>query len=126
MKTEKAYFEGENGMATFSLLYPKGSGAASNGPDSFLELSPAAAHDLGLDEIIAAFTPDREHQKEIRNLFSRLPRNPVVITYRQAVLDDLLANPELVDRFALPLTRHQFALRIPRNVSLPPGDDLAA
>ena len=81
--------------------------------DSFLELSPAAAHDLGLDEIIAAFTPDREHQKEIRNLFSRLPRDPVVITYRQAVLDDLLANPELVDRFAslLPVIDSLFEYR---------------
>lgn len=113
MKTEKAYFEGENGMANFSLLYPKGSGAALDGPDSTLELSPAAAHDLGLDEIIAAFTPDREHQKEIQELFSRLPRDPGVITYRQAVLEDLLANPKLVERFAslLPVIDSLFEYR---------------
>jgi hypothetical protein len=65
-----------------------------------LELSLVAAHDLGLDEIIAAFTPDREHQKEIRDLFSRLPCDPDVIAYRQAVLEDLLANPELAERVA--------------------------
>jgi DNA mismatch repair protein MutS len=113
MKTEKAYFEGENGMASFSLLCPKGSGAASDGPDSFLELSSAAAHDLGLDEIVATFTSDREYQKEIRDLFSRLPRDPGVITYRQAVLDDLLANPELVERFAslLPVIDSLFEYR---------------
>ena len=95
MKTEKAYFEKGNRPMNFSLLYPPGdSGEQQN---SFLELSPAAGHDLGLDAIILAFTPDREHQKEIRNLFSRLPRDPEVISYRQAVLDDLLANPELAE-----------------------------
>lgn len=111
MKTEKAYFEKENGTANFSLLYPKGPGISANGQDSFLELSPAAAHDLGLDEIIAAFATDREHQKEIRNLFSRLPCDPQVITYRQAVLEDLLANPELAERFAsfLPVIDSLFA-----------------
>jgi hypothetical protein len=80
---------------------------------SFLVLSPAAAHDLGLDEIVAAFTPDREHQKEIRELFSRLPRDPEVISYRQAVLDDLLANPELAERFTslLPVIDSLFEYR---------------
>ncbi|HSL28090.1 MAG TPA: hypothetical protein VK900_02725 [Anaerolineales bacterium] len=103
MKTHRTYFEKE--LESFSLLYPKGSGAASDEDASasagpVLELSPAAAHDLGLDEIIAAFTPDRGHQKEIREVFSRLPRDPQVIAYRQAVLDDLLTNPELAERFA--------------------------
>ena len=105
MKREKAYFEKENGLASFSLLYPKGSGVSSAGHPatdaaSFLELSPEAAHDLRVDDIVAAFTPDRGHQKEIRDLFSRLPRDPDVIAYRQAVLEDLLANPELAERFA--------------------------
>jgi DNA mismatch repair protein MutS len=101
MPTEKAHFEkGKNGSASFSLLYPKARGISPDEQDSFLELSPAAAHDLGLDEIIAAFTPDREHQKEIRDLFFRLPQDPETITYRQAILDDLLANPALVERFA--------------------------
>src|SRR5215216_413376 len=99
MKREETTFE--KGRTTFSLLYP----SASNGGGAFLELSPAAAHDLGLDELVAAFTMEREHQKEIRTLFSRLPRDSDVITYRQAVLEDLLANPPLRERFAslLPL-----------------------
>jgi len=113
MKTEKAYSEKGNGPVNFSLLYPKGPGISANGQDSFLELSPAAAHDLGLDEIIAAFTPDRDHQKEIRDIFSRLPCDPAVITYRQAVLEDLLANPALVERFTslLPVIDSLFKYR---------------
>ncbi len=98
MKTEQAYFEKGNASANFSLLYPLGS--SLKGENLFLELSPAAAHDLRLNDIIAAFTPDRGQQREIQNLFSRLPRDPQVISYRQAVLDDLLANPELAERFS--------------------------
>ena len=109
MKREGSYFEQGDGLASFSLLEPKGFGAASDA--GFLELSPAAAHDLGLEEIIAAFAPDRDHQKEIRPLFSRLPCDPAVITYRQAVLDDLLANPALAERFTslLPVIDSLFA-----------------
>ena len=89
-------------MEGFSLLYPSSIGSkrdAALDAASFLELSSTAAHDLGLDEIIAAFTPDRGHQKEIRDVFSRLPRDPDVLAYRQAVLNDLLANPGLAERF---------------------------
>ena len=98
MMRKNAYFETENGPANFSLLYPKVPGESSNQQNMFLELNPDAAHDLGLDEIIAAFTSAREYQREIQPLFHRLPRDPNVILYRQAVLDDLLANPELADR----------------------------
>lgn len=99
MKREKTNFEKGNGPADFSLLFPKGAGVSSNQQDLFLELNPVAAHDLGLDELIAAFSPTLEHQREIQPLFYRLPRDPDVILYRQAVLDDLLANPELAERF---------------------------
>ena len=105
MKTEKTSFEKENPSINLSLLHPQGPAASLNGQGGFLELSPAAAHDLRLNDILAAFTPDRGHQREIQNLFARLPRDPQVISYRQAVLDDLLANPELAERFGslLPL-----------------------
>ncbi|HET6597764.1 MAG TPA: hypothetical protein VFG81_19215 [Anaerolineales bacterium] len=102
MKREETYLETGKALANLSLLYPPGAA-----PDtlSFLEISPATAHDLGLDEIIAAFVPDRGHQHEIRAIFSRLPRDSEVITYRQAVLQDLLSIPALAERFAslLPL-----------------------
>lgn len=96
MNTAGSYFE--KGSGDFSLLYPPEFFA--EGEHAFLELSPAAAHDLGLDEIVAAFTPDRAHQKEIRDLFLRLPRDPQTIVYRQSVLEDLLSNPALVEKFA--------------------------
>lgn len=97
MKRENTNFENTNRRPIFSLLYP--AGASLDRPESFLEITPAAAHDLGLDEIIAAFSPEREYQKEIESLFYRLPRDPEVILYRQTVLDDLLNNPEIVERF---------------------------
>jgi DNA mismatch repair protein MutS len=96
MKREKVYFEKEIGATGFSLLYPPG--VSLNQQDFFLELDPAAAHDLQLDEIIAAFTPDRAYQKMIQPLFTRLPRDPQVILYRQGVLADLLTSPGLVER----------------------------
>src|SRR5690349_10524221 len=85
--------------ANFSLLYPKGSDPSLNGQNDFLKLSPAAAHDLRLEDLMAAFTPDRGHQKDVQELFSRLPRDPQIISYRQAVLEDMLVNPQLVERF---------------------------
>ena len=98
MKREESYFEKGKGLASFSLLYPKGADISVGRQNPFLELDPAAAHDLRLEDLILAFAPERRHQKEIRELFSRLPRDPDVIAYRQAVLDDLLANPALVER----------------------------
>jgi hypothetical protein len=100
MKTEKTGLAQGSGWGNFSLLYPKGAGTTSSQESEILGLSLGAMHDLGLDEIITAFTPEREHQKEIRALFSRLPRDPQVIAYRQAVLEDLLANPDLAERLA--------------------------
>ena len=101
MKTETAYFEKGKASANFSLLTPRGQGSdiSWHGHNEVLALNPTAAHDLQLDDLIAAFTPERAHQKEIHHVFSELPRDPQVISYRQAVLDDLLANPELVERF---------------------------
>src|SRR5512139_881748 len=96
MNTEKT------GLApgSFSLLHPMGVANSFPQQNDFLELSPGALHDLGFDEILAAFAPGLAHQKEIRALFSRLPRDPQVIAYRQAVLEDLLANPDLAERLA--------------------------
>jgi DNA mismatch repair protein MutS len=102
LKREETYFEKGKGLASFSLLSPPG---GSSEGYAAMELSPATAHDLGLEEVIAAFSSQRGHQREIRDIFYRLPRDPNAIGYRQAVLEDLLANPALAERFAslLPL-----------------------
>ncbi len=49
---------------------------------------------------MTAFASDREHQNEIRKLFSRLPRDPETLSYRQDILDDLLALPDLTEKFS--------------------------
>jgi DNA mismatch repair protein MutS len=118
MKREKTFFE--DGPVGFSLLYPNDAGASSNQQKRFLELSPAVAHDLGMDEIITAFAPDRGYFREIQPLFQRLPCDPHVITYRQAVLDDLLANPELAEKLAslIPLIHSLFEFSRRPNVEM--------
>ena len=45
----------------FSLLYPMET--AANSPNVLCELDPAAQHDLGIDQIVAGFTNDKEQQK---------------------------------------------------------------
>ena len=88
--------EMESVSTDFSLLYPPG--VSQDQQKSFLDLDTATRHDLGIEHIVFAFTADREHQKVIHTLFSRLPRDPDVISFRQDVLDDLLNQPELVER----------------------------
>ncbi len=99
MNMDDLDLEKDNVSASVSLLYPPG--ISANQPDSLLELSPAAIHDLGIDRIVAAFTSDRDHQKEIERIFSQLPIDPDVISYRQDILDDLLANPDVVEKIVL-------------------------
>ena len=100
MKRENTYFDNKNGPAKFSLLEPGGIKESSEQPGLFLALDPSAAHDLRLDELISAFTPDQRSRRDIQALFQRLPRDPEVISYRQAVLEDLLTHPELTGKLA--------------------------
>jgi DNA mismatch repair ATPase MutS len=115
MSTEEIYVKTDAESANFSLLYPPGVCLDEQNP--FLELDAAARQDLGIDHILSAFTANREHQKEIQKLFSRLPCDPGVISYRQDVLDDLIHNPELVERLESlfpvidSLTRYSFIAR---------------
>jgi len=92
MTTEDQSFD------NISLLYPAGSFSASWA--GFSELSPAVWHDLGLDQIVSAFTGNRDHQKEIQKILVRLIHDPEVLHYRQDILDDLWQHPQLVDQFA--------------------------
>lgn len=89
-----------DGSATghFNLLYPPG--VFLDDQSAFFVIGPAAQHDLGIDKIAAAFTSDSEQQKEIQILLSQLLIDPDVITYRQEVIDDLIRNPDLGERFA--------------------------
>ena len=112
------YPEKGKGLAGLSLLYPPG---AEMDVTSSLELSPATAHDLGLEAIVTAFASSRGHQTEVRALFSRLPRDPEVITYRQAVLEDMLTIPALAERFVslLPVMDSLFEASHPLEREMP-------
>jgi hypothetical protein len=99
MKTEKSGPAQGSGRALACSTRREQAGHPTSHTDTWSSVR-AACMTWGLDENIAAFAPEREHQKEIRALFARLPRDPQVIAYRQAVLEDLLANPELAGRLA--------------------------
>jgi hypothetical protein len=51
-------------------------------------------------QVVAAFTGNKDHQKDVQEILARLIHDPEVIRNRQEMIDDLLCNPELVDRLA--------------------------
>ncbi len=73
-----------------SLLWPPTLDAHHSVP-----LNSAAATDLALDHIVRALDLDHRHDRHIRAILSQLPTNPLVINYRQDIMDDLLASPAL-------------------------------
>lgn len=105
-----------------SLLFPPG--PFSQAQAASTELSPAVWHDLGLDQIVPAFTANRDHQKEIQKILARLVHAPEVLQYRQQILDDLLKHPHLLDQLAalLPaidsLTGYSFHLEKEKGLNL--------
>jgi DNA mismatch repair protein MutS len=80
----------------FSLLFPPGS--TKNEKKDGVALDLAAQRDLDIVRIAAAFTANKEKQKEIYQTICLLIQDPEVICYRQDILGDLLANPILVER----------------------------
>jgi DNA mismatch repair protein MutS len=74
----------------FSLLWPDGTGLSQPGA----ALNPQCVRDLELENILAALTDGRPRQSSIRTVFLNLCTDPVVIAYRQDVLDDLWRNPD--------------------------------
>jgi DNA mismatch repair protein MutS len=61
---------------------------------------PLTTPDLGLDSIAAAFGVEARYTNYIRQTLSTLITDPVVIAWRQAVLNDFLNNPSLVETVA--------------------------
>ncbi len=78
-----------------NLFYPPETGMLPG--ETFTWLTPSAWKDLGFDQILPAFTGNRDHQKEIRELFMQLVQDAGIIRYRQEILADLQALPELAD-----------------------------
>ncbi len=74
-----------------SLMQPVGSPSAS-------ATAVTWAQDLGLDDLIRAFNVSARHAPFIRQTLTALISDPVVIGWRQDVLNDFLHNPSLVER----------------------------
>ena len=83
-------------FGSFDLLYPPGEMLKDR--DVSRALTTPAWHDLGIDQLVAAFSTNRSHQQEIRNVFSQIVRDPKVISYRQDILNDLIRNQDLVEK----------------------------
>ncbi len=54
-------------------------------------------HDIGLSELVDALTTDRRYKATIRQILATLTTDTAIISYRQGVLADFVANPALVD-----------------------------
>src|SRR5919106_3292870 len=78
----------------YSLLWPEGTGPSQAGT----ALDPQCVRDLELENTLAALTAGRPRQSAIRKVFLNLCSDPVVITYRQDVLDDLWHKPEFTSQ----------------------------
>jgi hypothetical protein len=74
-----------------SLLWPPG---FDNKLDR--QLSPGTITDLDLESLVSALSPDRYYAQNIRSVLLAPCHHPDVITYRQAVLADLIDQPDLV------------------------------
>ncbi len=62
------------------------------------ELDAACARDIGLARLVDALAPETADRPAVRQVLLRLCRDPEVIAYRQAVLEDLLSRPGLAAR----------------------------
>ena len=78
----------------YSLLWPEGTRPVQAGA----ALDPQCVRDLELESTLAALTDGRPRQSAIRKVFLNLCTDPVVIAYRQDVLDDLWQNPEFTSQ----------------------------
>ena len=86
----------DDALGGFDLLYPPG--VIYKHQDASSGLTTSAWHDLGIEQVMAAFSGNRRHQQESKNIFNRLIHDPQVIRYRQDVIEDLLRNQTLVDK----------------------------
>lgn len=77
----------------FSLLWPLGNGAKPGGAD--VRLDEDAIRDLGLEAVIRALSPEQQQRQDIRKILLQLCSDPLVIRYRQDVVETLLRYPEL-------------------------------
>lgn len=76
-----------------SLLYPSGAGVPLGGPAPY-------DHDLGMTAIVRELDFGSRHSRFIAGLLSELQTDPAMISYRQGVLQDVLADEALATAIA--------------------------
>ena len=81
---------------SISLLWPAGLQARSG-----RQLSDEVIRDLALETVVAGMCPSSLHQDSIRKVLYQLCQDSAVLTYRQAILKDLLNQPTLGKAFQL-------------------------
>lgn len=82
-----------NEAGPLSLLRPAKAGAAKSGRRL------AAETDLNLAAITRTLDFDGRHGRFVASVLAALPTDPAIISYRQDILADLLAQPDLVATF---------------------------
>ena len=82
-------------MQEFSLIWPAGMSAET--PGLTQPLSDETIRDLGLAFTVETLQPGEEHRKDIQNILYNLCVDPVVIRYRQDVIEELSFQPLLLD-----------------------------
>ncbi len=91
--------------ATISLLWPTADGQAPAAPPASLDAD--CVRDLGLGDLIATLSPEPGDRRAVEQVLLRPCRDPAVIRYRQDILADLLAAPELAARLAGLMPAHK-------------------
>lgn len=101
----------EKGHHRLSLLWPAGGPEKADRP-----LSSETIHDLALEALVTGMCPYSPHQDAIRAVVYQLCQDPAVLSYRQAILADLLHQPVLAAAFEslLPLLDELMLFTHPR------------
>lgn len=74
----------------------------------YKQLTPAAAHDLGLDAVCRELSEDQKERRMITNILTNMTSDKRVALYRQKVFADILAMPELRKRLTELFDRLEF------------------
>src|SRR5690242_15357683 len=85
-------------LPLISLLWP-------NGVPTHLSNNAAWENDVGLNDLINAFSLDVRYIPQVRKTLLALVTEPSVIHWRQAVMADFVGNPALVERVEALLPR---------------------
>ncbi len=87
---------------SISVLFP------DDADTGYRELSAAAFHDLGLDTLCSALTPDAREQRMIAGVISNMTADPRTAEFRRDVFADILRLPDLRRRMTGLFERIEF------------------